>query len=93
MTTKDRVLKVISDVYGVDVEQLRPDMRFIEDLGGDSLDASTFVFELEDELGFRLTKEEEKKGVHTVEEAVLLAEAKAGSIIPSSAPSQPRSAS
>jgi len=65
----DKVLDIICDRLGVTRDRLKPETRFVDDLGADSLDTVELVMELEEE--FELTiPEEDAERIQTVGEAV-----------------------
>lgn len=51
MSTKDRVLAVVAEVFGVETHNLTDRTSFANDLGGDSLYSAELLFRLEDGLG------------------------------------------
>lgn len=73
----DKVLDIICDRLSVTRDRLKPETRFVDDLGADSLDTVELVMELEEE--FELTiPEEDAERIQTVGEAVkYIEEAKA----------------
>ncbi len=75
-TISDRVLKVVHEVLRVPEEKLKPDSRFKEDLGADSLDTVTLLMALEEEFEGDIADEEAEK-LLTVGDAVSFIQAKA----------------
>ena len=63
---KKQVLEVIVDVFGVKVEEIKDDSKFIEDLGADSLDTSELIINLEDKLDIKFDDNVDK--IKTVKE-------------------------
>jgi acyl carrier protein len=59
--SEDRVKELIAKELDVDVKQLTPDAKFIEDLGADSLDIVELVMALEEEFGLDIPDEEADK--------------------------------
>jgi acyl carrier protein len=59
--TEDRVKEIIAKELEVDVKQITPEARFIEDLGADSLDIVELVMALEDEFGLDIPDEDAEK--------------------------------
>lgn len=55
---QDRICKVLADVLKVKPDQVRPESRYREDLGADSLDNATLLMALEEEFGREITDEE-----------------------------------
>ncbi len=63
--------KHISEVLGVDANEITEDMEFDKDLGADSLDTFQILMDVEEELG--MTVDEEKaEAIKTVGDAVRL---------------------
>ena len=58
---KDRVKKIIVDQLGVDVDKVRPEASFIDDLGADSLDIVELVMALEEEFNIEIPDEDAEK--------------------------------
>jgi acyl carrier protein len=59
--SEDRVKEIIAKELEVDVKQLTPEAKFIEDLGADSLDIVELVMELEEQFGLEIPDEEADK--------------------------------
>ena len=47
----DQIGKIIVEQLGVNEDQVKPEAKFIEDLGADSLDTVELVMALEEEFG------------------------------------------
>ena len=63
--------KHISEVLGVDANEITEDMEFDKDLGADSLDTFQILMDVEEEFG--MTVDEEKaESIKTVGDAVRL---------------------
>ncbi|HKX63212.1 MAG TPA: acyl carrier protein [Verrucomicrobiae bacterium] len=56
-----RVKEIIVEQLGVNVDQVTPEAKFIEDLGADSLDTVELVMALEEEFGHEIPDEEAEK--------------------------------
>ena len=56
--SEDRVKEIIAKELEVEVKQLTPEAKFIEDLGADSLDIVELVMALEEEFGIDIPDEE-----------------------------------
>ena len=71
----DRIKKIIVEQLGVNEDQVKPEAKFIEDLGADSLDTVELVMALEEEFGTEIPDEEAEKlqsvgdGVKFIEDA------------------------
>jgi acyl carrier protein len=59
--SEDRVKEIIAKELEVEVKQLTPDAKFIEDLGADSLDIVELVMALEEEFGMDIPDEDADK--------------------------------
>lgn len=75
MTTEDRdkVLEIIADGLHITKEELQPQNRFREDLGGDSLDVIEIVLNVEKEFGVSVSDEQYDK-IETVSDVLNLIE-------------------
>ena len=59
--SEDRVKEIIAKELEVEVKQLTPEAKFIEDLGADSLDIVELVMALEEEFGLEIPDEDADK--------------------------------
>jgi acyl carrier protein len=59
--SEDRVKEIIVKELEVDIKQLTPEAKFIEDLGADSLDIVELVMALEEEFGVDIPDEDADK--------------------------------
>jgi acyl carrier protein len=59
--SEDRVKEIIAKELEVDVKQLTPEAKFIEDLGADSLDIVELVMALEEEFGIDIPDDDADK--------------------------------
>ena len=57
----DRIGKIIVEQLGVNEDQVKPEAKFIEDLGADSLDTVELVMALEEEFETEIPDEEAEK--------------------------------
>ncbi|NOT34470.1 MAG: acyl carrier protein [Candidatus Eisenbacteria bacterium] len=67
--SEDRVKEIIAKELEVDLKQVNPDAKFIEDLGADSLDIVELVMALEEEFGLDIPDEDADK-LRTVGDAM-----------------------
>ena len=65
----DRIGKIIVEQLGVNEDQVKPEAKFIEDLGADSLDTVELVMALEEEFETEIPDEEAEK-ITTVQLAI-----------------------
>jgi acyl carrier protein len=70
--TERKLKEIIARVFKVRPDELKPECRFKEDLGADSLDLILVLYEVEDHLGVNLSDEEAKQ-ITTVADALRLA--------------------
>lgn len=54
---KERILQLIAEQFGKDVDELDDDMTFVDDLGADSIDMVDLVMNIEDEFGIELEED------------------------------------
>jgi len=66
---ESKVKEIIAKELEVDVKQLTPEAKFIEDLGADSLDIVELVMALEEEFGLDIPDEDADK-LKTVGDAI-----------------------
>lgn len=64
-----KFLDIVSEYCNTPADELKPEMRFIEDLGFSSLDFMTFLGDLEDEFDVEVD-ENEVLNLHTLGEAL-----------------------
>ena len=65
---KDKVYDIIVSKMGVNKDQIKPESKFADDLGADSLDTVELIMELENEFGVQIPDEEAEK-IGTVQQA------------------------
>ena len=65
---KESVNKIIVEQLGVGEDKVKPEAKFIDDLGADSLDTVELVMALEEEFGVEIPDDEAEK-LHTVGDA------------------------
>jgi len=74
----ERVKKIVVEHLGVDEAKVTENARFIDDLGGDSLDAAELVISFEEEFGCEIPDDAAQK-IATVRDAVRFIEGSGGS--------------
>jgi acyl carrier protein len=75
--SEDKVKEIIAKELEVDVKQMTPDAKFIEDLGADSLDIVELVMALEEEFSIEIPDEDADK-LKTVGDAMNYLKSHAG---------------
>ena len=58
---EEKVKNIIVEQLGVSEEQVKPEAKFIEDLGADSLDTVEFVMAFEEEFDITVPDEDAEK--------------------------------
>lgn len=58
---EERVRSIISDQLGVSEDEVKPDSKFIEDMGADSLDIVELIMAMEEEFEVEIPDEEAEK--------------------------------
>ena len=53
----EKLKKIIAEVLHVDVNEIRPDTTFVEDLGADSLDLFQILMGVEEEFNIEISNE------------------------------------
>ena len=74
---EDKVKEIIAKELEVDVKNLTPEAKFIEDLGADSLDIVELVMEFEKEFNIDIPDEDAEK-LRTVGDAITYLNGKIG---------------
>ena len=68
-TTEGKVIKIVSEQLGVDIDEVKRASSFVDDLKADSLDVVELVMEFEDEFGITIPDEDYEK-IQTVGNAI-----------------------
>ncbi len=71
----EKVTKIIVEELGVSEDQVKPEAKFIEDLGADSLDLVELIMAFETEFGADIPDEDAEK-LKTVGDAISYIESK-----------------
>ena len=61
MEIESRIKAIIADQLGVSEDEVKPEARFIEDLGADSLDIVELIMAMEEEFETEIPDEEAEK--------------------------------
>jgi len=65
----EQVKEVVVEQLNVNPDEVKPESRFVEDLGADSLDVVELVMALEEKFGIEIPDEDAEK-IQTVADAV-----------------------
>jgi acyl carrier protein len=77
MAILDEVKEVVAEQLGVNIEEIKEDSKFVDDLGADSLDVVELVMALEEKFDIEIP-DESAENIATVADAVkFIEEAKA----------------
>jgi len=66
---EERVKEIIADQLGVSVDQIKPESKFVDDLGADSLDVVELIMAFEEEFGVEIPDEDAEK-ISTVQDVL-----------------------
>ena len=69
MSIEARVRSIIADQLGITEDEIKPESKFIEDLGADSLDIVELIMAMEEEFQTEIPDEEAEK-IRTVGDAM-----------------------
>ncbi|RUM50903.1 MAG: acyl carrier protein [Hydrogenothermus sp.] len=66
---EERVKEIIADQLGISVDQIKPESKFVDDLGADSLDVVELIMAFEEEFGVEIPDEDAEK-ISTVQDVL-----------------------
>lgn len=69
MSVEDKIRKIIAEKLSVDLEEVKPQASFVDDLGADSLDLVELIMSMEEEFEIDISDEDSEKLV-TVQDAI-----------------------
>ena len=72
---EEQVKKIVVDHLGIEESKVKPEAKFIDDLGADSLDTVELVMAFEEEFGSEISDSEAEK-ILTVGDAIKFIESK-----------------
>lgn len=65
----EKIQEIIADVLNIDVHEIRPESKFVDDLGADSLDIFQIIMGIEETFDIEIDNGNTDK-ISTVEDAV-----------------------
>ncbi len=71
----EKVKEIIAKELGIDIQEVKPEASFQEDLGADSLDVVELVMAMEEEFGLEIPESDAEK-IKTVQDAINYIESK-----------------
>lgn len=72
-----KVTKIIVDQLGVSADEVKPEAKFVNDLGADSLDLTELIMAMEEEFDIEIADDDAQK-IQKVQDAIDYIEAKKG---------------
>ncbi|NPA53602.1 MAG: acyl carrier protein [Aquificae bacterium] len=66
---EERIKEIIADQLGIDVNQIKPESKFVDDLGADSLDVVELIMAFEEEFDVEIPDEDAEK-IQTVADVI-----------------------
>lgn len=72
-----KVTKIIVDQLGVSADEVKPEAKFVDDLGADSLDLTELIMSMEEEFDIEIADDDAQK-IQKVQDAIDYIEAKKG---------------
>ncbi len=72
-----KVTKIIVDQLGVSADEVKPEAKFVDDLGADSLDLTELIMAMEEEFDIEIADDDAQK-IKKVQDAIDYIEAKKG---------------
>ena len=63
MENFDKLKEILADVLGVEEDNIKPESKFVEDLGADSLDLVELIMAFEDKFAIDISDEDAEKMV------------------------------
>ncbi len=80
MSTEERVIEVVAQVFDLKSDELSPDQHFLDDLGATSIDVVNLVWRIEEAFALGELDEASLKAVHTIGDLIELVDARQGAV-------------
>lgn len=77
MDLVEQMKKIVAEKLSVDISEVVPEAKFVDDLGADSLDLVELVMAMEDAFGVNISDEDAEKLI-AVKDAIAFIEANKG---------------
>ncbi len=61
MSVAEKVKEIIVDQLGVSADEVKPEAKFVDDLGADSLDLTELIMAMEEEFSVEIADEDAQK--------------------------------
>lgn len=61
MSVVEKVKEIIVDQLGVSIDEVKPEAKFVDDLGADSLDLTELIMAMEEEFNVEIADEDAQK--------------------------------
>lgn len=69
MSIDEKVKEIVVDQLGISAEEVKPESKFVEDLGADSLDLTELIMAMEEEFDIEIDDEKAQE-ILTVQAAI-----------------------
>ncbi|SDN93369.1 acyl carrier protein [Desulfonauticus submarinus] len=69
MSVEEKVKEIVAEQLGVSLDQVKPEAKFVEDLGADSLDLTELIMAMEDEFDVEIDDDKAQE-IRTVQDAI-----------------------
>ncbi len=66
---EEKVKEIIAEQLGIEVEQIKPESKFVDDLGADSLDVVELIMAFEEAFDIEIPDEDAEK-IQTVKDVI-----------------------
>ncbi len=74
---EEKVKEIIAEQLGIEVDQIKPESKFVDDLGADSLDVVELIMAFEEAFNIEIPDEDAEK-IQTVKDVIDYIQAKLG---------------